>query len=172
MTVKVTVKEKQDADKLVVFDCVCTNQTGQDVVTGVAEVIAPTEKIAGPKAQLPEIGFRRRDRYDEARARFPDAYDVLLWNRLGELSESTVANVVVELEGELLTPAEDAGLLPGTLRAELLDEGTIREATIHLEDLRRADRVWLINSVRGWVEVDVDFTTVPGRLAAASAYRR
>ncbi len=72
VTVKVTVKEKRDADKLVVFDCVCTNQTGQDVVTGVAEVIAPTEKISGPKAQLPEIGFRRRDGYEELIKRCAD----------------------------------------------------------------------------------------------------
>ncbi|MEM9464902.1 MAG: bifunctional anthranilate synthase component I family protein/class IV aminotransferase [Actinomycetota bacterium] len=113
----------------------------------------------------------RRQRYDDARARVPDAYDVLLWNRLGELSESTVANLVIERDGDYLTPPDDAGLLPGTLRAELLDAGRIREHTITLDDLRSAERVWLINSVRGWVEVDVDFTTVPGRLTAATTYR-
>jgi para-aminobenzoate synthetase/4-amino-4-deoxychorismate lyase len=113
----------------------------------------------------------RRQRYDEARERFPEAYDIVLWNRLGELSESTVANLVVELDDELLTPPDEAGLLPGTLRAELIDAGRIRERTITLDDLRAATRVWLINSVRGWVEVEVDFTTVPGRLAAAAAYR-
>ena len=113
----------------------------------------------------------RRDRYDEARERFPEAYDVLLWNRLGELCESTVANLVIEHDGELITPPDEAGLLPGTLRAELLDAGTITARTVTLDDLRSAERVWLINSVRGWVDVDVDPTTVPGRLAAAAAYR-
>ncbi|MEM9202043.1 MAG: aminodeoxychorismate synthase component I [Actinomycetota bacterium] len=113
----------------------------------------------------------RRDRYDEARDRFPEAYDVLLWNRLGELCESTIANLVIELNGKFLTPSDAAGLLPGTMRAELLDAGTINAETITLDDLRAAERVWLINSVRGWVEVDVDFATVPGRLAAAAAYR-
>jgi len=77
VTVKVTVKEKRDADKLVVFDCTCTNQTGQEVVTGVAEVIAPTEKISGPKAQLPEIGFHRRDGYEELIKRCADLEPVL-----------------------------------------------------------------------------------------------
>jgi branched-subunit amino acid aminotransferase/4-amino-4-deoxychorismate lyase len=39
------------------------------------------------------------------------------------------------------------------------------------DDLREADRVWLINSVRGWVEIEIDHASAPGRLAAASAYR-
>ncbi|MEM8707950.1 MAG: aminodeoxychorismate synthase component I [Actinomycetota bacterium] len=113
----------------------------------------------------------RRDRYDEARERFPDAYDVLLWNRLGQLCESTIANLVVEIDGEYRTPPVDAGLLPGTKRDDLLAAGEIVEATVTYDDLRDADRVWLINSVRGWVEVEVDHTAAPGRLAAASAYR-
>ena len=113
----------------------------------------------------------RRDRYDEARERFPEAYDVLLWNRLGQLCESTIANLVVEIDNEYRTPPVEAGLLPGTMRAELLDRGDIVEAMVTYDDLREADRVWLINSVRGWVEIEIDHTSAPGRLAAASAYR-
>ena len=43
--------------------------------------------------------------------------------------------------------------------------------TVTYDDLREADRVWLINSVRGWVEIEIDHASAPGRLAAASAYR-
>ena len=113
----------------------------------------------------------RRDRYDEARERFPEAYDVLLWNRLGQLCESTIANLVVEIDNEYRTPPVEAGLLPGTMRAELLACGAIVESMVTYDDLREADRVWLINSVRGWVEIEIDHTSAPGRLAAASAYR-
>ena len=113
----------------------------------------------------------RRDRYDEARERFPEVYDVLLWNRLGQLCESTIANLVVEIDNEYRTPPVEAGLLPGTMRAELLDRGDIVEAMVTYDDLREADRVWLINSVRGWVEIEIDHASAPGRLAAASAYR-
>ncbi|MDP7383654.1 MAG: aminotransferase class IV, partial [Acidimicrobiales bacterium] len=113
----------------------------------------------------------RRDRYDEARERFPEAYDVLLWNRLGQLCESTIANLVVEIDNEYRTPPVEAGLLPGTMRAELLDRGDIVEVMVTYDDLREADRVWLINSVRGWVEIEIDHASAPGRLAAASAYR-
>ena len=113
----------------------------------------------------------RRDRYDEARERFPEAYDVLLWNRLGQLCESTITNLVVEINNEYRTPPVETGLLPGTMRAELLDRGDIVEAMVTYDDLREADRVWLINSVRGWVEIEIDHASAPGRLAAASAYR-
>ena len=63
ITVKVTVREKRPEDQVVVFDCVCTNQAGQEVVTGTAEVIAPKVKIRAPLAEVPEVGIKRPDRY-------------------------------------------------------------------------------------------------------------
>ena len=104
----------------------------------------------------------RRDRYEEALARHPDADDVLLWNERGELTETTVANLVLDVDGAAVTPAESSGLLPGTLRAELLANRRIREATLSVADLDRADSVWLINSVRGWIPARLlDRSTVP-----------
>ncbi|MGB3562351.1 MAG: aminodeoxychorismate synthase component I [Thermoanaerobaculia bacterium] len=97
-----------------------------------------------------------RDLYDEARADFPDHDDVLLWNNDRELTESTIANVVVQLDGELVTPPVDCGLLPGVFRAELLETGEIREQVVTLEDLGRAERIYLVNSVRRWLEVDLE----------------
>jgi para-aminobenzoate synthetase/4-amino-4-deoxychorismate lyase len=94
----------------------------------------------------------RREIYDQARAQAPGADDVLLWNGGGEVTESTIANLVVELDGDLLTPPLACGLLPGTMRAHLLHEGRIREAVVRKEDLPRYVRLWLINSVRGWRE--------------------
>lgn len=96
-----------------------------------------------------------RNRYVEAQERFPDSPDVILWNRRGELTETCIANLVLELDGELVTPHGDSGLLPGTLRQELLDRGQITERVLTLDDLHRADRVFTINSVRGWDEVVV-----------------
>ena len=101
----------------------------------------------------------RRDVYDaarrEAREAHPEADDVLLVNTAGEITESTIANVVVELDGRLLTPPLSAGLLPGVYRAELLDTGRIREASLTPDDVRRASAVYLINSVRGMWPVTV-----------------
>jgi para-aminobenzoate synthetase / 4-amino-4-deoxychorismate lyase len=91
-----------------------------------------------------------RNVYDQRRGEDPDAFDVLLLNQRHELTEFTTGNLVVELDGSLLTPARHCGLLAGTLRQQLLDEGVIREAVIHAHRLADARRAWHLNSVRGW----------------------
>jgi para-aminobenzoate synthetase / 4-amino-4-deoxychorismate lyase len=103
----------------------------------------------------------RRDRYEAALARVPEADDVVLWNERGELTETSIANLVLEIDGETLTPAESSGLLPGTLRAELLANGRVREAVLTLDDLHRADVIWGINSVRGWLSAELIAAAVP-----------
>jgi para-aminobenzoate synthetase/4-amino-4-deoxychorismate lyase len=63
--------------------------------------------------------------------------------------------VVLQLQdGRKLTPPLDCGLLAGTLRAELLARGDIQEQVLTRDDLQRARRLWFINGVRGWVEVE------------------
>ena len=90
----------------------------------------------------------------------PGCNDVLLWNPAGELTESTRANVVVCLDGRLVTPPVSCGLLAGTLRSRLLARGTVVEAVVRVGDLGRARELWLVNGVRGWI---------PARLAGAAA---
>jgi para-aminobenzoate synthetase/4-amino-4-deoxychorismate lyase len=93
-----------------------------------------------------------RDAYRARSAARPDCDDVLLVNRRGDLTESTTANLVVRLDGVLHTPPLECGLLPGVLRQRLLAIGALRERRLRAEELRRAEGVWLINSVRGWRE--------------------
>ena len=93
--------------------------------------------------------------YEAARASRPDCDDVLLWNTRGELTESCIANVVLRLDGELLTPPRESGLLGGVFREHLLAQGEIAEALLRKEDLRRAEQIFLINSVRRWREAEV-----------------
>lgn len=94
----------------------------------------------------------RREVYDRARRQAPEVDDVLLWNGRGEMTESTIANLVVELDGELRTPPMACGLLPGTLRARLVREGRVKEGVVRRDDLPRCTGLWLVNSVRGWRE--------------------
>ncbi|MGZ4137844.1 MAG: aminodeoxychorismate synthase component I [Actinomycetota bacterium] len=91
-----------------------------------------------------------RRRYDEARARHPDADDALLVNRAGEITETAVTNVAVERQGIWWTPPIEAGLLPGTERAALLADGTIVERPITVDEARDADAIAVFSSVRGW----------------------
>ena len=92
----------------------------------------------------------RRALYEDRSNRYPDADDVLLINDKGEITESTLANVVVRLDGRWVTPPVESGCLPGVYRSVLLDEGRIHERVVTLDDLGRADHVALINSVRLW----------------------
>lgn len=92
----------------------------------------------------------RREVYEAARAARPDGDEVLLWNERGELTEATSANLVLRLDGKLVTPPIASGLLAGTMRQWLLENGRIAEQTVRREELVRAEEIFLINSVRKW----------------------
>jgi phosphotransacetylase/acyl dehydratase len=65
MTVTVTAKEKRPEKHIVVFDCRCVNQRGEEVITGTTVTMAPTEKIRRPRVTLPEVQLRRHDEYQQ-----------------------------------------------------------------------------------------------------------
>jgi para-aminobenzoate synthetase/4-amino-4-deoxychorismate lyase len=93
--------------------------------------------------------------YQQQRRQHPAVFDVLLWNEQGELTEFTIGNLVVEQAGVCWTPPCTSGLLPGTFRAELLAQQAIHERPLTHSDLAAADRIWLINSVQGWLPVEL-----------------
>jgi para-aminobenzoate synthetase/4-amino-4-deoxychorismate lyase len=95
--------------------------------------------------------------------------DVLLVNERGELAETRIANLVLEIDGALWTPHLAAGLLPGVLRAQLLREGTLRERPLLVADLERATAVWLVNSLRGWGRAEIVAASPAERTAEAGA---
>jgi para-aminobenzoate synthetase / 4-amino-4-deoxychorismate lyase len=101
----------------------------------------------------------RREIYERHAPPGQSAFDTLLWNERGELTEFTRANLVIELDDALFTPPTSCGLLDGTLRGELLESGVLRR-----EDLARATRIWWLNGLRNWVEVK----PVAGALALAA----
>ncbi|MFA7062183.1 MAG: aminodeoxychorismate synthase component I [Pedobacter sp.] len=116
----------------------------------------------------------RRALYDRELQAHPDCYDVIFLNERNELTEGSFNTIIVSLHGELLTPALDCGLLPGVLREELIEFGAVRETVLILDDLYKADKIWLVNSVRGWRECKFhtpfekgsqgDFDSVPSKI--------
>jgi para-aminobenzoate synthetase/4-amino-4-deoxychorismate lyase len=92
-----------------------------------------------------------RSRHDRELERCQPCDDVIFWNSRGEVTESTIANVVVVSEGKHWTPPRTAGLLAGTFRDELIANGELFERTIMKEELAAAESFALINSVRGWM---------------------
>ena len=63
ITTTVTAREKKPEKHRIIFDCVCTNQAGHAVITGTAEVQAPTEKVRRPRIELPEVRLSRHQRF-------------------------------------------------------------------------------------------------------------
>ena len=125
---------------------------------GALEPVKPLRLGLAPEPLRPDDVFlyhktTHRRVYDAARAARPDCDDVLLWNTRGELSESTLANLVLDIEGRLVTPPVEAGLLAGCFRRHLIETGEIAEARLKVDDLRRARAIHLINSVRRWIPV-------------------
>jgi para-aminobenzoate synthetase/4-amino-4-deoxychorismate lyase len=95
----------------------------------------------------------KRAVYEAAGASRPDCDEVLLWNQDGCLTETAIANVAVCREGRWITPPVSDGLLPGTLRADLLGRGVIEEGRIPVSSLSAGSRLVAFNSVRGWREL-------------------
>lgn len=92
--------------------------------------------------------------YDQPRQRAHDEFGVdelVFTNERGELTEGSFTNLFVELDGQLTTPPLSSGLLPGTLRAELIASGEVIERVLTLADLGRAEAIYLGNSVRGLI---------------------
>ncbi len=86
----------------------------------------------------------------------PGCFDTLLYNAAGELTEFTIGNLALQLDGQWYTPPLPSGLLPGVMRATLLAEGRLQERRLTLDDLHHAQDLALLNSVRGWLTVDLD----------------
>ena len=89
-------------------------------------------------------------RVQQERERSSGYDEIVLWNPDRYVTEAINANVVVEVDGRAVTPPIECGLLAGTMRTELLEKEAISEAKVSIDDLQRAPRFWLINSVRGW----------------------
>ncbi|ADU48406.1 aminotransferase class IV [Intrasporangium calvum] len=130
--------------------------------------------LAGPQARPPASGaltvvpWTRNERspvaglkttsYAEnvvalARAKQVGAIEAVFGNTRGELCECTGSNVFVVLDGEVLTPPADSGLLAGITRELVLewavDAGvTIRETPLPLGILDTADEVFITSSTK------------------------
>jgi para-aminobenzoate synthetase/4-amino-4-deoxychorismate lyase len=90
----------------------------------------------------------RREAYDEALKEAGDCDDVILYNAQGLVTETSIANIVIERNGRRITPPVSTGLLGGTYRAHCLREGELVEESIYAAALAPGDSITLINSVR------------------------
>jgi len=88
------------------------------------------------------------------RARSEGFYDILFTNTRDEVTEGAISNVIIKCGNRFYTPPINCGVLDGVYRRNLLESGfPLEEKLLLEEDVLRADKVYMVNSVRGMVEV-------------------
>ncbi|MCY3869229.1 MAG: aminodeoxychorismate synthase component I [Gemmatimonadetes bacterium] len=95
----------------------------------------------------------RRDPYTYRLNRYPTCEEIILINERGEATECSIGNLVAKLDDLYVTPPISCGLLGGTFRAELLSRGKLAEQVLKVDDLKRAETLYMINSVRKWTRL-------------------
>lgn len=80
--------------------------------------------------------------------------DVIFLNTRNEVTEGAISNIIIEKNKKYYTPPVFSGLLPGIFREYLLKKQNVEEKILFLEDLVKADKIFLCNSVRGLMEVN------------------
>ncbi|MBM7636325.1 aminodeoxychorismate synthase component I [Streptococcus saliviloxodontae] len=123
---------------------------------------------ASPLTDLPEsyttVALQERDVTLSAFVTFKTTYrphiptmakDVIFFAEDGRLQETSVANLILEIDGQWFTPKVSDGCLAGLYRQRLIEQGQVVEKTLYLEDLRRADRLFACNAVRGLYDIEL-----------------
>ncbi|HEY8877385.1 MAG TPA: bifunctional anthranilate synthase component I family protein/class IV aminotransferase [Roseateles sp.] len=139
-----------DAEGRLAHTLTAFTPTPEPVRLTLADRAMPTR---GPRAEYLAHKTTRRELY--ALDKPAGAFDLILWNEAGELTECTFGNLALQIDGQWLTPPLAAGLLPGVLRAELLVQGRVKEARLTREDLARAEGLAFFNSLRGWLVAEL-----------------
>jgi para-aminobenzoate synthetase/4-amino-4-deoxychorismate lyase len=84
--------------------------------------------------------------------------DALFLNLRSQVTEGAISNIFVENNGRWFTPPVECGLLPGVYRRHLLaTRPEIEERVLTLDDLRRAEAIYLANAVRGLRRVTLEY---------------
>lgn len=107
--------------------------------------------------QRTDVKTSYRDFYDGERARISatiNAKEVIFLGEDGLLKEGSFTSLFLEKEGQFWTP-KGPGLLPGVLRAEMLDKGLAIEASLAIKDLLAADAIYIGNSLRGLMKAQL-----------------
>lgn len=103
----------------------------------------------------------RRAHYDAAwrAAEALGAFDVVFFNEAGELTEGARSSIFVKLCGRWHTPPVASGLLPGVMRAVILEHPAwaASERRLTRDDLRAAEEVMVCNALRGIFPAVVDW---------------
>lgn len=80
--------------------------------------------------------------------------EAVFCNTKGELCEGSCSNLFLIKNGRLYTPALDCGMLPGTMRAFLMQQEDVCECHITPSELAEFEECFLTNSLMGIMRVN------------------
>ena len=129
ITATVIVRGKNPADRTLTLETRCVDQTGSEVLAGIAVVVAPSQKLARQPVAPPKISFQRQHRFDpflrEARALPPLTTAVVhpcqpeaIQAALEARAEGLIEPILVGPEDKIRAVAEQAGLSLDGIRIE------------------------------------------------------
>lgn len=105
----------------------------------------------------------QRTRYDQAwkAAEAQGAFDMLFCNQHGQVTEGARSNLFVKIDGRWYTPPLAVGVLPGVMRAQLLEDPawSASERVMRLDDVRAAQSIVVCNALRGVLPARLDVAT-------------
>jgi phosphate acetyltransferase len=127
ITVTLKATRKFDHNHHIIFDCLCTNQDGQKVIAGTAEVLAPTEKIKRERIEMPEVtlldrGARYKHLLDRTKGMAP-----VLMAVAHPCDAESLRGVITAAEAGLIVPilVGPMAKIRGVAREQELDLGSM-----------------------------------------------
>ncbi len=125
--------------------------TGDTVSLLLASEYGLTAQSANSEWLLHKTTFRKEYDHGWQLAEKCGAFDTLFFNERDELTEGGRSNVFVKLNSRWWTPPVSSGLLPGVMRALVLEDirWNAAERVLTLEDLEHAEELMVCNALRG-----------------------
>lgn len=180
VTVTVTAAAKNPEKHRITFECQCINQNGEVVISGEAEILAPTNKVKRPRTIMPEVhlhdpGARYRELIKRTEGldpiRVAVVHPVDRYTLLGAI-DAAQANLIVpilvgpEAKIRAVAQAEDVDLSPYTL----VPTEHSHAAAARAAAMARADEVDAI--MKGALTVEELMQAVVAREASLRTARR
>ena len=79
-------------------------------------------------------------------------YDNIILNENNELTETSCANIYLQIKGKIYTPPISSGILPGSIRQILINKGIVKVKKLYFEDLLKAEKIYISNAILGFRE--------------------
>ena len=101
-----------------------------------------------------------REIYDRAlqlTKKITNLFDLVFLNERQEVTEGARSNLFAVIDGIWITPPVDCGLLAGVRREQILRDHRrkVIERALYVNDLRRADQLYMSNAVHGLIQVEL-----------------